>query len=473
MNKQFYTSLIVVFGIITVTGLLQNILQISIGGAIYYLDSYVPWFIVTTLAALTGSILLLKYFHYRKYWFAFYACIISTLASFCYAFIIYRIIASRTMIGYYSPAFFLTLLSWLVSAVSLVISPARKKKWLKMAGFANGIVVIALLSTYIGGIYSQSVAAKTMLTSIALWAMLIGSLTPILFCIHFLIERREVSSTNEDVPAKNAPAIMLGITVMLVLISTLVFGFRIASDSYYSVYWGKRNFERTQQLAKLFEAHTFISNKGDTLLYRLLKPLNYDATKKYPLVVSLPYGGQPGTDKIRQIEGAAAAELLSIDSNRQKYPAFLFIPHCPPGGGWGGIPNYPAVDSLVYEAILSLDQQYGIDVKRRYVTGISRGGYGTWHFIGTRPDLFAAAIPVCGAGDPALVRKMINVHIWAFHGRLDRNVPVSGSRDMIEAFKKTGGNPKYTEFPNKAHNIWYEVTTTPGLLDWLFAQKQP
>jgi predicted peptidase len=101
------------------------------------------------------------------------------------------------------------------------------------------------------------------------------------------------------------------------------------------------------------------------------------------------------------------------------------------------------------------------------------GGYGTWHFIGTRPDLFAAAIPVCGKGDPALVRKMINVHIWAFHGRHDRNVPVSGSRDMIEAFKRTGGNPKYTEFPNKAHNIWEEVISTPGLLDWLFAQQQP
>jgi hypothetical protein len=472
MNKQFYTSLIVAFGIITVTGLLQSILHMSIGGAIYYLVSYIPWFIVTTLATLTGSILLLKYFHYRKYRFAFYACIISTLASFCFAFIIYRIIASRTMTGYYPPAFFLTLLSWLAFAVSLVISPARKKKWLKMAGFANGIVVIAILSTYIGSIYSQSVAAKTMLTSIALWATLIGSLTPILFCIHFLHERKEATAANENLPIQKSSGLVLIITVMLLLFSTLGFGFMITSDSYYSVYWGKRNFERTQQLAKRFEAHTFISSNGDTLFYRLLKPLNYDVTKKYPLVVSLPYGGG-STDKIIQTEGAAAAELLSTDSNRQKYPAFLFIPLRPSNASWGGIAGFTAIDSLVYEAITSLDQQYGIDVKRRYVTGISMGGYGTWHFIGTRPDLFAAAIPVCGAGDPALVRKMINVHIWAFHGRHDRNVPVSGSRDMIEAFKRTGGNPKYTEFPTRAHNIWEEVKATPGLLDWLFAQKQP
>ncbi len=472
MDKQFYTSLIVAFGIITVTGLLQSILQISIGGAIYYFDSYIPWFLVTNVAALTGSILLLKYFHYRKYWFAFYACIISALASFCYAFIVYRILVSRAMMGYYSPAVFLTLLSWLVFTVSLVISPARKKKWLKMAGFANGFVVLALLSTQIVSIYSQSVAAKTMLTSIALWATLIGSLTPILFCIHFLQERKAAAVANENLPIQKSSGLVLIITVMLLLFSTLGFGFMITSDSYYSVYWGKRNFERTQQLAKRFEAHTFISSNGDTLFYRLLKPLNYDATKKYPLVVSLPYGGG-STDKIIQTEGAAAAELLSIDSNRQKYPAFLFIPLRPSNASWGGIAGYTPIDSLVYEAITSLDQQYGIDVKRRYVTGISMGGYGTWHFIGTRPDLFAAAIPVCGAGDPALVRKMINVHIWAFHGRHDRNVPVSGSRDMIEAFKRTGGNPKYTEFPTKAHNIWEEVITTPDLLDWLFAQKQP
>jgi hypothetical protein len=43
---------------------------------------------------------------------------------------------------------------------------------------------------------------------------------------------------------------------------------------------------------------------------------------------------------------------------------------------------------------------------------------------------------------------------------------------MIEAMKKAGGNPQYTEFGHKAHNIWHEVTQTPGVLDWLFDQKR-
>jgi predicted peptidase len=67
---------------------------------------------------------------------------------------------------------------------------------------------------------------------------------------------------------------------------------------------------------------------------------------------------------------------------------------------------------------------------------------------------------------------MVHVSVWAFHGAKDRNVPVSGSRDIIAEMKKSGGKPKYTEYPEGGHNIWEDVRKTPGLLDWLFAQKQ-
>ncbi|MBA4055232.1 MAG: peptidase, partial [Marivirga sp.] len=110
--------------------------------------------------------------------------------------------------------------------------------------------------------------------------------------------------------------------------------------------------------------------------------------------------------------------------------------------------------------------------KRRYVTGISRGGYGSWHFICTRPDMFAAAIPVCGGGDPSRASNIVDVSVWAFHGAKDKNVPVDGSRHMIEAIKKAGGSPQYTEYENEAHNIWHRVSETPGLWDWLFEQQR-
>jgi hypothetical protein len=45
------------------------------------------------------------------------------------------------------------------------------------------------------------------------------------------------------------------------------------------------------------------------------------------------------------------------------------------------------------------------------------------------------------------------------------------SREMINQIKEAGGDPRYTEFPNRAHGIWDDVMQTPGVLDWLFEQK--
>ena len=92
--------------------------------------------------------------------------------------------------------------------------------------------------------------------------------------------------------------------------------------------------------------------------------------------------------------------------------------------------------------------------------------------LAPNPDLFAAAVPVCGGGNPQLASTITDVDVWAFHGEKDRNVPVENSRSMIDAIKKSGGSPKYTEFSDAGHNIWDQVMNTPGLLDWLFAQEK-
>jgi predicted peptidase len=88
------------------------------------------------------------------------------------------------------------------------------------------------------------------------------------------------------------------------------------------------------------------------------------------------------------------------------------------------------------------------------------------------PDMFAAAMPLCGAGNPELASRVTHIPVWAFHGDADRNVPVTGSRNMIEAIKKAGGEPKYNEFAGVGHNVWPEVEKTEGVIDWLFAQRK-
>ncbi|MEO1255838.1 MAG: prolyl oligopeptidase family serine peptidase, partial [Bacteroidota bacterium] len=225
-------------------------------------------------------------------------------------------------------------------------------------------------------------------------------------------------------------------------------------------------------LARPFDARTFTNDHGKTLNYRLLKPLHYDPSKKYPLVVCLHGSSGRGTDNVKQVSRSLIAQLLASGTNQTAHPAFVFVPQCPPYMDWGGITRIKAVDALVLEGISELEKEFPIDENRRYITGTSMGGFGVWHFISIQPHLFAAAIPISGAGDPLQAQQLTDIPLWAFHGANDRNVLVRGSRDMIEAIKTEGGDPLYTEFSGKAHQISQEVMRTPDLLDWLFAQER-
>ena len=85
--------------------------------------------------------------------------------------------------------------------------------------------------------------------------------------------------------------------------------------------------------------------------------------------------------------------------------------------------------------------------------------------------MFAAAVPICGGGDPKYGPKLVNVPIWAFYGARDKAAPVAHSRDMINAIRKAGGNPKYTDYEFAGHGIWDNVRKE-GIMEWMFAQHK-
>ena len=116
--------------------------------------------------------------------------------------------------------------------------------------------------------------------------------------------------------------------------------------------------------------------------------------------------------------------------------------------------------------------KYPIDPTRIYVTGLSMGGMGTWSLAMAMPDKWAAIAPICGRGDTKTADKIKDLPTWAFHGDADPAVNVSGSRDMIAAIKKAGGQPKYTEYPGVGHNSWDQAYATDELYTWLLEQKK-
>jgi predicted peptidase len=127
--------------------------------------------------------------------------------------------------------------------------------------------------------------------------------------------------------------------------------------------------------------------------------------------------------------------------------------------------------NLTMDLLEKLIHKYPIDKKRIYVTGLSMGGFGAWDMICRYPGKFAAAIPICGGGDTGKAQLLVNTPIWAFHGSNDKVVKVILSRNMINAIKANGGNPKYTEYKGVGHDCWINAYKEKGLLEWLFGQK--
>jgi predicted peptidase len=302
------------------------------------------------------------------------------------------------------------------------------------------------------------------------WTSLAYLVVPLLFTMNFVRERNDVDRAAPEMPRLQQN--VLAFAGVLAVVAFVIIGTRFTFEALGAISWRSKEPERARRLAEPFEARQFSGSNGETLLYRFMKPVDYDSTREYPLVVCLHHGGTHGNDNMKQVDGAPIAQVLSTIENRSKYPAFLFVPQCPEGAAWGGVETLPSIDGLVFEALAAFEAEFSIDEKRRYVTGISGGGYGSWHFICSRPDMFAAGVPVCGGADPKLARRIANIPVWAFHGEDDTAVPVRFSRDMIAAMEAAGGHPKYTEFAGAGHNIWELVKATPGLLDWMFDQKK-
>ena len=93
------------------------------------------------------------------------------------------------------------------------------------------------------------------------------------------------------------------------------------------------------------------------------------------------------------------------------------------------------------------------------------GGTGTWHWLMANPERFAAAAPVCGVGICWYACRIAHKPIWVFHGDNDQTVAYFESVNMVEALKKSGGEPVFTTLEGVGHNAW-DYAYTDELTEW-------
>lgn len=214
--------------------------------------------------------------------------------------------------------------------------------------------------------------------------------------------------------------------------------------------------------------HGFLEKKykdadGKEIPYIVFVPHNYKPDVASPVLLFLHGAGETkGGSKMPVEVGLGTA----IKKREKTFPFITIIPQAQTRG-W----QYEGANGKMALAMLeAVNKEYKTDPKRTYLSGLSMGGYGTWSIASALPDKWAAIVPICGGGDPKNAEKLKNIPIWCFHGDKDTAVPVQRSRDMIEAIKKAGGSPKYTEYPGVAHNSWDKAYDTDELYEWLLKQ---
>lgn len=229
-------------------------------------------------------------------------------------------------------------------------------------------------------------------------------------------------------------------------------------------------------------------DKGDTLQYRILYPLNNDTEIKYPLIIFFHGAALRGNDNEKQLR--YGAELFLKEYNRKNYPATVIFPQCPSDSLWVNyriikdsisekhffIPINTAATTplkLSAELIEQLINEGHVDKSRIYAGGQSLGGLATFDMLWRYPQFFAAAFPIAGTGNPMAVKYYdTKTPVWIFHGAKDNVVPYINSKIMYEAMKQQGLDVKYTLYPDAKHNSWDSAFAEKELLPWIFSKKR-
>lgn len=227
-----------------------------------------------------------------------------------------------------------------------------------------------------------------------------------------------------------------------------------------------------------FHGMRYIS-EGDTLNYQVLFPRNFTPGMKYPVVVFLHGAGERGSDNVSQLKHISA---MFLDPKfRNIYDAVVIFPQCSQDDYWapvdrtGGrwtVESSTEPTKAMARLMNFLDHYYSfdfVDKNRRYLAGLSMGGFGTFDLLTRSPETYAGAIAICGGADLDKLASIASVPIQIFHGAKDPVVPVTLSRDAFETLSNLHAPVMYKEYPDRGHDIWNEAMAEEGLMEWLFS----
>ena len=223
---------------------------------------------------------------------------------------------------------------------------------------------------------------------------------------------------------------------------------------------------------------------GHKLHYLVQTPAGQPPEEGWPILLFLHGYGECGDD-ITKVKVHGPPKLTGKFD--QLANCVIVSPQCPRNSWW----RIEALKSLMDEVIAGRSD---INPQRRYVTGLSMGGYGIWSFLSHYPEYFAAALPICGGGDPLRLPKnnppekmgienefapeglkaAKDVPIWTFHGTEDTAVPILETERLVNLLQDAGSTSiQFTVYEGVGHvDAWRQAYNNPQVWVWLFEHQR-
>ena len=199
--------------------------------------------------------------------------------------------------------------------------------------------------------------------------------------------------------------------------------------------------------------------------YLLFLPESYtqSTNQKIPLILFLHGAGERGSD----LDSVKRHGIPKIVETNPDFPFIAVSPQCPEDSWWTS--ELHTINGLIEEVV----EKYQVDTSRIYLTGLSMGGFGTWSLASMYPERFAAIAPVCGGGEVRqILRSLVEMPIWTFHGQKDVVIPFSRSEEIVTALKKHGSSIKFTIYPEAGHDSWTKTYDNPELYKWFLKHSR-
>ena len=231
----------------------------------------------------------------------------------------------------------------------------------------------------------------------------------------------------------------------------------------------KLKFEVTVDTQVTQNNQTKVIHDTVTMAYELYLPLGYDKNSgPCPMIVFLNGVGERGL-VINMTHGPSVDLVRHPKELAEHFPCMIVSPECPADKRW----ESPGMAGAIAALVRDVESRWRVDADRVYVTGLSMGGNGTWLVALEAPELFAAAVPICGdAVEPELAAaRLKNMAVWIIVGAQDQHF-TDGSVQMGKTLASAGVDVTLTLVPNEQHAVWPRFYSKPGFYAWMLANRR-